>query len=130
MSEPVWLDEVIIRILHSEQLQQFGGLPGIRDETLLGSALARPKNRWAYSSPKPDVIALAASYAFGLAKNHPFCDGNKRVSLIASQLFLQMNGLRIAATQPQLVETILNLAAGTVGEDELEAWMRTRVRPL
>jgi len=130
MNEPVWLDVTIVRILHLEQLQQFGGLAGIRDEGLLLSALARAQNRWAYSSPKPDLIALAASYAFGIARNHPFFDGNKRTSLIACQMFLEQNGLTLAAPQSEQVEIILNLASGTVGEEDLETWLGPRVRPL
>jgi death on curing protein len=130
MDEPIWLDEKIVKILHLEQLQQFGGMAGIRDDGLLLSALARPQNRWAYSSPKPDVIALAASYAFGVAKNHPFFDGNKRTSLIACQMFLQQNGLILVAPQPDQVQLILSLASGEIGEPELEAWIRPRVRPL
>ena len=129
MNEPNWLDEKILKILHLEQLQQFGGLSGIRDEGLLLSGLARAQNRWAYSAPKPDVIALAASYAFGIAKNHPFFDGNKRMSLIACQMFLQQNGLTLVASQPAQVQIILSLAAGEIGETELEAWLRPRVRP-
>ncbi|MBL9165139.1 MAG: type II toxin-antitoxin system death-on-curing family toxin [Planctomycetaceae bacterium] len=129
MNEPIWLDEKILKILHLEQLQQFGGLAGIRDEGLLLSALARAQNRWAYSAPKPDVIALAASHAFGIAKNHPFFDGNKRTSLIACQMFLQQNGLTLVAPQPDQVQIILGLASGEIGEPELEAWIRPRVRP-
>lgn len=129
MNEPIWLDEKILKILHLEQLQQFGGLAGIRDEGLLLSALARAQNRWAYSAPKPDVIALSASYAFGIAKNHPFFDGNKRTSLIACQMFLQQNGLTLVAPQPDQVQIILSLASGAIGETELEAWLRPRVRP-
>ena len=130
MNEPVWLDVTIVRILHLEQLQQFGGLAGIRDEGLLLSALARAQNRWAYSSPKPDLIALSASYAFGIAKNHPFFDGNKRTSLIACQMFLQQNGLKLASSQSEQVQFILSLASGAIGEEELETWIRSRVRPL
>jgi death on curing protein len=130
MNEPVWLDETVVRILHLDQLQEFGGLTGIRDEGLLLSALARAQNRWAYSSPKPDHVALAASYAFGIAKNHPFFDGNKRISLVACHAFLQQNGLALVAPQPEQVQIILSLASGTIGEDELEAWIRPRVRPL
>lgn len=130
MNEPVWLDAKIVRILHLEQLQQFGGLAGVRDEGLLLSALARAQNRWAYSSPKPNFIALAASYAFGIARNHPFFDGNKRTSLIACQMFLEQNGLTLAAPQSEQVEIILKLASGMVGEEDLETWLGPRVRPL
>lgn len=130
MNEPVWLDEKIVRILHLEQLHQFGGLSGIRDEGLLLSALARAQNRWAYSSPKPDLVALGASYAFGIAKNHPFLDGNKRTSLIACQMFLQQNGLKLAASQPELVQIILSLASGAISEEELETWVRSRAYSL
>jgi death-on-curing protein len=127
--EPVWLEEAAILELHGEQLVAFGGLAGIRDTGLLASALGRPRNLWAYTTPKPDVLRLAASYAFGLAKNHPFFDGNKRVSLIACHTFLRANGLRLEAPPAEQVQAILDLAAGSLDEAQLADWLRPRVRP-
>src|SRR5687768_11696441 len=125
MTEPVWVDEVIVLRLHAEQLVAFGGVAGIRDYGLLSSALARPINVWAFTDPKPDVIRLAASYTFGLAKNHPFVDGNKRTALIVCHTFMRLNGFELVATQPEQVIAILDLAAGAIGENELEAWIRS-----
>lgn len=130
MNEPEWLDEVIVKILHLEQIKEFGGLAGIRDEGLLLSALARAQNQWAYAAPKPDLVALAASYAFGIARNHPFFDGNKRASLVACHAFLQQNGMALVSPQPEQVQIILDLASGTIGKDELDARLRPRVHLL
>jgi death-on-curing protein len=127
MTEPEWLDEAIVLRLHAEQLSEFGGLAGIRDFGLLSSALARPKHVWHLSEPKPDIIRLAASYAFGIAKNHPFADGNKRSSLIACHLFLRQNGFQLVAPQSEQIQVILDLAAGSIGDEQLEAWLRGRV---
>jgi death-on-curing protein len=127
MTEPEWLDEAIVLRLHAEQLSEFGGLAGIRDFGLLSSALARPKNVWHFSQPKPDIVRLAASYAFGIAKNHPFADGNKRSSLIACHLFLRQNGFDLVAPQADQIKIILDLAAGSVTEEQLEAWLREHV---
>jgi death-on-curing protein len=127
MTEPEWIEEPVVLALHLDQLNEFGGLAGIRDEGLLLSALARPKNVWAFSSPKPDLIRLAASYAFGIAKNHPFFDGNKRTSLIVCHTFLRVNGCRLVAAQAEQVSAILRLAAGEWEEPDLEAWLRGHV---
>jgi death-on-curing protein len=128
MIEPEWLEEAIVLRLHAEQLSEFGGLVGIREFGLLSSALARPKNVWAFSQPKPDVIRLATSYAFGIAKNHPFADGNKRTSLIACHLFLRLNGFSLVAPQAEQIQVVFDLAAGAITEVELEAWLRDRVQ--
>jgi death-on-curing protein len=124
MTEPEWLDEAIVLRLHAEQLSQFGGLAGIRDFGLLSSALARPKHVSHFSQSKPGIIRLAASYAFGIAKNHPFADGNKRSSLIACHLFLRRNGFQLIAPQSEQILVILDLAAGSIGEEQFEAWLR------
>ena len=127
MSEPQWIEEPVVLALHLDQLKEFGGLAGIRDQGLLASALARPRNVWAFSSPKPDTVRLAASLAFGIAKNHPFFDGNKRTSLIACHTFLRANGFRLEASQSDQVEAILKLAAGEWDEAKLESWLRENV---
>lgn len=128
--EPSWIEEPTVIALHGDQLKEFGGLAGIRDRGLLLSAVARPLNVWAYTTPKPDVIRLAASYAYGIAKNHPFFDGNKRTSLIACLTFLKLNGWQLTANQSDRVRIILALASGSIGEEELEVWLRTHVSPL
>ncbi len=111
--------------VHSEQLAEFGGGEGIRDIGLFESAMARPENLAAYG--EPDVAALAASYAFGLARNHPFVDGNKRTAAAVSITFLDLNGCRFSGSDAEIVVTFEALAAGEVGEDELDQWFRERV---
>lgn len=129
-ADPVWLEMAAVIQLHGEQLAEFGGMAGLRDAGLLASALDRPKNVWAYTSPKPDAVRLAASYAFGLVKNHPFVDGNKRASLIACHTFLIANGLMLEAPQQEQAGAILDLAAGTIDETQFADWLRPRVRQL
>jgi len=128
MQEPTWLREAVILALHRLQLEEHGGLEGIRDSGLLQSALARPKNLWALSETKPDFGALAAAYAFGISRNHPFLDGNKRTALVAARTFLRVNGKDLLASQEEKYLTFLRLADGGVSEDELAAWIRARLR--
>jgi death-on-curing protein len=130
MTESEWVDEVVVLQLHAEQLREFGGLAGIRDFGLLSSALARPKHVWAFTNPKPDIIRMAASYTFGVAKNHPFVDGNKRASLIVCHMFLRQNGFTLAANQAEQIRAILDLAAGIIDEQELEAWIQAHAQRL
>jgi death on curing protein len=118
----VWVDRRALLLLHDESLAEHGGAPGLRDEGLLDSALARPLNRLAYDTP--DACDLAAIYAVGLAKNHPFGDGNKRAALLAAGLFLAMNGRRIRASQLDATTTMLGVAAGTIDEVALAQWLR------
>src|SRR5277367_2935099 len=110
MTNWVWLDPDDLLAAHDEQLAEHGGLSGIRDRGMFESALARPRNLAAYGNP--DAAALAAAYAFGLAKNHAFADGNKRIALVALELFLELNGLTLAADDSQCVIVILSLASG------------------
>lgn len=124
MQEPRWPSRAAIVAIHDRQLAEHGGLPGLRDEGLLESALARPRNLFAYSEDKPDIPALAASYTFGLASNHPFLDGNKRIAMIAGFLFAETNSYRITASEQEAYITIMKLAAGELGEQELAAWFR------
>lgn len=128
MAEIVWLLEETVRAIHSRQISEHGGRPGIRDEGLLLSALARPQNLAAYGDPPPDLAALAASYAFGIARNHPFIDGNKRVALVAARTFLLINGGNLEATQEEKYVTFLRLAEGGLSEDELAEWIRVRTK--
>ena len=126
---PVWIDARAILFLHDESLAMFGGARGLRDAGLLESALTRPVNQHLYS-PDSDIAELAAAYAFGLAKNHPFVDGNKRTAFLALGLFLAVNGWLLETTQIDAIETMLSLAQGTLTESELANWIRNRmVRP-
>jgi death-on-curing protein len=120
--EPTWLSHDEIVAAHSRQLRRFGGAPGLRDEGMLQSALERPINKWRYE--QPDLAELAAAYAFGLAKNHAFVDGNKRISFIAMVAFLRRNGVRFAPDPAHATAIILSLAAGEVSEDSLARWIR------
>lgn len=129
MEEPVWLDRMILEAIHAEQIREHGGSFGLRDEGLLESALARPRQKWSYGSD-PDLASLAAAYGFGLCKNHPFVDGNKRASLMAIFVFLDLNGFDLDAPEPEAVEMITSVASGTTGEEDLAHWVRSRIRPL
>ncbi|MFZ2305858.1 MAG: type II toxin-antitoxin system death-on-curing family toxin [Rhodoferax sp.] len=120
-----WISKQALLLLHDESLAEHGGGSGLRDEGLLDSALARPVNLAAYG--EPDVAALAASYGVGVAKNHPFVDGNKRAALLAAGLFLFLNGWRLQATQADTTLTMLGVAAGEVSEDAFAAWLRSHV---
>jgi len=117
-----WVDRRALELLHDESVAEHGGLPGLRDEGLLESALARPLNLAAYGGP--DVAELAASYGVGLAKNHAFVDGSKRVAFLAVGLFLGLNGQRLVATQAEATLAMLGVAAGTLDEAALAQWLR------
>lgn len=124
----VWLTSEIVRAIHDEQLVEHGGPPGLRDASLLASALGRPQHRALYESP--DVAALAASYAFGVARNHPFVDGNKRTAFVVLEVFLDLNGWELIADDELCVVTMLQLAAGQLDEDVLANWIREHLRSL
>ena len=121
----VWLSAPLILAAHEEQLAEHGGPGGVRDQGMLESALARPPHRAFYG--EPDVADRAASYAFALARNHPFVDGNKRAAFVALEVFLELNGWSLTATDEDCVMTTLRLAAGQCGEDELAAWVRANM---
>lgn len=121
--EPRWLSRVVVDAIHNDQLREHGGLPGIRDENALESALARPQQKWHYAD-RTDVPMLAAAYAFGLVRNHPYRDGNKRIGLLALITFLGLNGHDLAATDADVVAEILALADGRVSEQALADWIR------
>jgi death-on-curing protein len=127
MSGWIWLSAQVLLAAHDEQLAEHGGASGIRDQNLFESALARPQNLAAYEAP--DVAALAAAYAFGLTKNHPFIDGNKRIALIALESFLVLNGFELVADDAQCVMAILSLASGELSEAQLAEWIRKNLRP-
>ncbi len=122
MSEPFWLTRQIIIAIHDEQLAIHGGASGLRDDGMLESALDRPKNKWAYE--RAELAELAAAYAYGIARNHPFADGNKRTSLLALYTFLGVNGFDFDVPEAEAAAIILALAAGEVSEASLTRWIR------
>lgn len=122
-----WVDRRLLELLHDESLAEHGGAAGLRDEGLLESALARPRQRAAYGDP--DLADLAASYAHGLAKNHAFVDGNKRAAFLSVGLFLGLNGHRLQATQAEATIAMLALAASEWDEPTFAAWLRTHLSP-
>lgn len=125
MDEPVWLSRVQVEAIHLSQVREHGGSHGLRDEGHLESALARPRNRW-HSEQDPDEFALAAAYGFGIIRNHPFVDGNKRTGFACAGVFLLLNGWELQAEEPEAVVVIRDIAAGELGEAELVAWLRQR----
>ena len=129
MDEPIWIDKPEVLVVHSRQLAEHGGSDGLRDETLLDSALSKPRNVFAYGS-SVTLPRLAASYAFGLARNHAFIDGNKRTALVVSEGFLRLNGLKIVSTPEEKYFTFLHLADGSLSEDELTTWFTKHTVPL
>jgi death-on-curing protein len=126
LHEPVWLDTNTLIALHRECLARFGGPEGIRDRGMLESATGRPRNQQAHAD-HVDLAALAAAYAFGIARNHPFVDGNKRTAFIAMELFLLLNGQHLELDEPDAIATFLGLAAGSLSEQELADWIRERM---
>ena len=126
-SEPRWLSRVVIDAIHAEQLREHGGLPGLRDENALESALARPRQKWHYN-PRADIAVLAAAYGYGLVTNHPYRDGNKRIGFLAMVVFLGLNGRDFEATETEVVAQMLALADGRQTEAKFAAWIRTHIR--
>ena len=126
MTEPVWLRRDVILAIHDGQLAEHGGAQGLRDEGLLDSALARPQHLLSYGDP--DASELAAAYAWGITRNHPFIDGNKRTALVAAELFLVLNGYELQADDADCVVTMLQVAAGEMAEDDFAAWIRGHIR--
>jgi death on curing protein len=122
-----WIDRRLLVLLHDESLAAHGGASGLRDAGLLESALARPHNLAAYG--QPDIAELAACYAFGLAKNHPFVDGNKRAAFLSVGLFLGLNGYRLTATQAEATVAVFGLAGGEIDEATFAAWIRESMAP-
>jgi death-on-curing protein len=123
MKDPIWVLKASVLASHSEQLAEHGGSDGIRDEGLLDSALAKPLNVFAYGE-NVDLFTLAASYAFGIARNHAFIDGNKRTANVVSEGFLYLNGWRIMTSKEDKYFTFLHLADGSLSEEEMAAWFR------
>lgn len=124
MSEWVWLNRAVIIAIHELQLAEHGGGTGVRDAGLLDSALGKPQQLNNYGEPPPDAAALAASYGYGISRNHPFIDGNKRTGYVAAELFLRLNGWRLNADDASCVVTMLAVAAGDITEEAFAAWLR------
>ncbi|ANY80107.1 death-on-curing protein [Microvirga ossetica] len=126
MTEPRWISRQALLLKHAESLRLFGGADGLRDEGMLDSARARPVNAWSYRG-EAGIAQLAAAYAFGLSKNHPFIDGNKRAAFIACVGFLKLNGLNLVASQLEAYRTMIDLAAGAMSEEEFAAWIQANI---
>ncbi|WP_374390457.1 type II toxin-antitoxin system death-on-curing family toxin [Sandaracinobacter sp.] len=123
-AEPIWIETELALAIHDRQLAEHGGPIGVCDVSALESALARPRNQWAYG--QSDLCALAAAYAFGIARNHPFADGNKRTAWVLARLFLALNDLRISFEPEDAIKMVLLLAAGNLTEDDVAAWLTAR----
>lgn len=121
--QPRWLSRITVDTIHDEQLREHGGLSGLRDDNALESALARPKQKWTFAQ-RTDLASLAAAYGFGLVRNHPYRDGNKRIGFLAMATFLGINGYELAVDDEEIVTVIVRLASGALAEDELTQWIR------
>lgn len=124
---PRWISKAALLLLHEESIATFGGARGLRDEGLLDSALARPRNAHAYH-PEKSIAELAATYAYGLARNHPFVDGNKRVAFLSIGVFLAINGYALTASQADAIRSIFAVASGEMDENTLAAWIRSNTK--
>ena len=123
----VWIDRALALAMHDRQLAEHGGGSGVRDEGMLDSALARPQQRHAYGDPPPDLAELAAALAFGLARNHPFVDGNKRTAAVACETFILLNDAALEASDDELYPRYLGLAEGSLDEAGFTDWLRTKI---
>ena len=123
----IWIEKPLALAIHDRQLAEHGGGTGVRDEALLDSALARPQQLFAYGDPPPDLAALAASLAYGIARNHPFVDGNKRTAAVACETFIRLNSGALQADDLELYPVYIALAEGSLPEDELAAWLRAHL---
>jgi death-on-curing protein len=124
--EPQWVERVVVDAVHLDQLREHGGLPGIRDENALESALGRPRNQWHYGAAT-DVATLAAAYGWGLANNHPYRDGNKRIAFLTMAIFVELNGHELEAPEEEVVQVMLAVADRRCTEGELAAWIRAHL---
>jgi death-on-curing protein len=124
--QPRWLSRTVVDAIHADQVRQHGGLSGIRDDNMLESALARPTQKWEYDATS-DLPGLAAAYAFGFVRNHPYTDGNKRIGFMTLVTFLGINGRDLETTDEDVIETMLALAAGRLTETQLATWVRTHL---
>ncbi|MEA2744602.1 MAG: death on curing protein [Acetobacteraceae bacterium] len=128
MTEWRWIDPMVVQAVHDSQLAEHGGMEGVRDQGLIESALARPRNLAAYGDP--DAAELAAAYAYGIAKNHGFVDGNKRTGWVIARLFLADNGYTVSFDRAEMVRTMVSLMAGTIDETAMTEWLRVRIRAI
>jgi death-on-curing protein len=124
--EPTWVDAVVLGALQLDQIREHGGLPGVRDENALESALARPRNCWLYELDA-DVADVAAGYAFGLTTSHPFRDGNKRIGFLAMAVFLELNGYELTASDAEVVQLMVSVADHGMTKREVAGWIRARI---
>ena len=129
MRQPRWLPRLVIEAAHLDQLREHGGLPGLRDEDALEAALDRARQKWNYD-PESDLAMLAAAYAFGLTTAHPFNDGNKRIGFLAMAIFLGLNGKDLDASETEVVQVMVALAAASLGEAQLAKWIRDHLARL
>lgn len=127
-AEPRWICRTVAEAIHFDMLRSHGGMPGVRDADALESTLARAPHRLDYE-PESDLASLAAAYGYGIARNHPFNDGNKRVAFVVMAAFLGLNGLDLDAPETEVVKTMLDLAAGALSEAGLAEWLRHHVKP-
>jgi death-on-curing protein len=125
----IWIDHALVMAIHDRQLAEYGGASGVRDQGLLLSALARPQQMDAYADPPPDLAELAAALAYGLVRNHPFVDGNKRTAAVSCESFIDLNGMRLAANDADLFPRYIALAEGQLSASEFAAWLRQHLRP-
>ncbi len=125
--EPAWVERLVVDAIHFEQIREHGGLPGIRDENALESALARARHRWHYE-PATEFPKLAAGYGWGLATSHPYRDGNKRVAFLAMAVFIELNGYRLEASEEEVVRIMLAVAGGQFTEEALALWVGDHIR--
>jgi death on curing protein len=123
----VWVETAVVFAIHDAQIAEHGGSDGLRDENGLEGALGRPKHLEAFGDPPPDLAALAAAYAFGIAKNHAFVDGNKRTSAVVTETFLALNGVSFTATDAEIVEMWGDLASDAISQEDFAAWLRTKM---
>jgi len=124
----IWLSRELVLAIHDRQLAEHGGSSGVRDDNMLESALARPQQLYAYSDPLPDLADLAATLAYGLARNHPFVDGNKRTAAVACETFIELNGAQLTAEDIELFPVFLDLAEGKLKVEEFAACLRPRIQ--
>lgn len=127
MQEAKWIRQDVVHSVHGRQIAEHGGLDGVRDPGLLDSALSRPLNLFSYGQPPPDLADLAAAYAYGLAKNHPFLDGNKRTAFVICRLFLLVNGRDLSTDKEDRYFTFMKLSEGELEEKQLAAWIRDQL---
>lgn len=127
MDEPQWIEESSVLDIHAIQIEQHGGMPGVRDAGLLSSALNRPRNLWVYARHSSDLAAIAAMYAAGIARNHPFLDGNKRIAAVVCELFLDCNGHELTADDESWYDAMMKLASRSLAEEEFASWLRGHV---